>query len=246
MLDQLFFILAQVQQLVEILLALNELGGAEPAGDPRPLGVVFNDVAHRMDAPVNGAVGAEVLHLGLDAAAGGIQQGVHQLGDTLVLGGADGNHRNTQGLRHLLDIHAAAVAPQLVHHVQGDDHGHLQAHELQGQVQVPFNIGGIHNVEDGIGLGFQDKVPGDNFFLGIGTDGVNAGQVHYLVVGALDGTGFLIHSDTGEIAHMLVGAGEGIEKCGLSTVLIACQRKNHTVSSRRVIFRASSRRMVSS
>ena len=72
-LDQFFFILAQVQQLVEILLTLNELGGAEPAGDPRPLGVVFNDVAHRMDAPVNGAVGAEVLHLGLDAAAGGAQ-----------------------------------------------------------------------------------------------------------------------------------------------------------------------------
>ena len=129
-LNQLFFVLAQVQQFVKILLALNELGGAEPAGDSRPLGMVLNDMAHRVDAPVYRAVGTEVLYLGLDTAAGGRKQGVHQLGDAFIFGGADGNHRNPQGLRHLPHVHAAAVAPELVHHVQGDDHGHLQAHKL--------------------------------------------------------------------------------------------------------------------
>ena len=59
--------------------------------------------------------------------------------------------------------------------------------------------------------------------------------------------GFLIHRHTGEIAHMLVGAGQGVEQRGLAVVLIAGQGKYHTFSLfSTVICRASSTRSVSS
>ena len=44
-----------------------------------------------------------------------------------------------------------------------------------------------------------------------GLDGVNAGQVHHLMVGSLDYARLLIHRNAGEIAHVLIGAGEGVK-----------------------------------
>ena len=59
--------------------------------------------------------------------------------------------------------------------------------------------------------------------------------------------GLLIHRHAGEIAHVLVGAGQGVEQRGLAAVLIARQCKDHTVSLfSTVICRASSTRIVSS
>ena len=66
------------------------------------------------------------------------------------------------------------------------------------------------------------------------------------MVRATDGAYLLVYGDPGKIAHMLVGTGEGVEQGGLAAVLVACQCKNHRDSSFRVIFAASSRRMVSS
>ena len=51
---------------------------------------------------------------------------------------------------------------------------------------------------------------------------------------------------TGEVAHVLVGAGEGVEKRGFAAILIADQGENHTAASFTWIFVASSTRRVSS
>ena len=125
-LDELFLVLAQLEEVKEIRFSLDELGGGEPAGNPGPLGVVLDDVAHRVDAPVHRSVGAEVLHFGEHLVLGGGEEDVHQLGNALVLHGADGHHGNAQGLAHFLYIDASAVAGELVHHVQGDHRGNLQ------------------------------------------------------------------------------------------------------------------------
>ena len=220
-LDQLLLILAQLEQVEKLFLSLDELGGGEPAGDLGPLGVVLDDVAHRMDAPVHRAAGAEVQHLRQNPVLGSGKQGIHQLGDALVLGGADGHHGDPQCLTQLFYINAAAVAGELIHHVQGNHRGHLEGKQLQSQIQVPLDVGGIHNVEDGVRLGVQNKIPGDDFLLGIGPDGVNARQVHDLMVGAPDGAAFLVHGDPGKIAHMLIGSGEGVEQGGFAAVLVA-------------------------
>ena len=75
---------------------------------------------------------------------------------------------------------------------------------------------------------------------------INTGQVNHSMVRSLNSAGFLLHRNAWEIAHMLVGAGKGIEERSFATVLVACQSENHRLSSFRSIFLASSRRMVSS
>ena len=44
------------------------------------------------------------------------------------------------------------LARYLVHHVQRQHHGHLQLQQLQGQVEVPLDVGGVHNVDDAVRL----------------------------------------------------------------------------------------------
>ena len=67
----------------------------------------------------------------------------------------------------------------------------------------------------------KDEIPGHDLFLAIRAQGVNARQIHHGMIGALNGAGFLIYSHPGEIAYMLVGAGEGVEKGGFAAVLVA-------------------------
>ena len=152
-LDQFFFVLTQLQRIEKVLLALDELHGAEAAGDVDALGMILDDVAHRMDAPMHRPLGAEILHLGRHPAGGGVEKRIHQLGDALIFRRGNGNHRNTEGFRHLLHVHAAAVAHQLVHHVQGNHRRHLKRQELKRQIEVPLYVGGVHDVDNGVGLG---------------------------------------------------------------------------------------------
>ena len=245
-LDQFFFVLTQLQRVEKVLLALDELHGAEAAGDVDALGMILDDVAHRMDAPMHRPLGAEILHLGRHPAGGGVDKRIHQLGDALIFRRGNGNHRNTEGFRHLLHVHTAAVAHQLVHHVQGDHRRHLKRQELKRQIEVPLYVGGVHNVDNGVRSGFEDEIPGNDLLLRIGADGVNAGQVHHLMVSSLDYARLLIHRNTGEIAHMLIGAGKSVKQGGFAAVLVSRQCENHTVPSFSAIFRASSRRMVNS
>mgnify|MGYP000856511958 CR=1 FL=1 len=104
---------------------------------------------------------------------------------------------------------------------------------------------GVLEVGPGIGPLTQKKVPGDAFVPAVGTQGVDSGQIHCQMGGAPDGTGFLLHGDAGEIAHMLVCAGEGVEKGSFPAVWVTGQSEDHgRTSLRRVMFRASSRRRV--
>ena len=151
---------------------------------------------------------------------------VHQLVHALVLGSRDGNDRDAQQRLHLVDAHRAAVAPDLVHHVQRQHHGGVQLHQLHGQIQVALNVGGVHDVDDAGGLFADDELPGDDLLAGIRRHGVDAGQIgDFGLRVALDGTALAVHRHARKIAHMLVGAGELIEQGGLAAVLVAGQRK---------------------
>ena len=169
---------------------------------------------------------AEILPQGLFLVAGDVHRVAHQLVHALALGGGDGHHRHPQHLLHAVYVHRAAVAGHLVHHVQGDDHGQPHLQQLHAQVEVAFDVGGVHNVDDGLGLLFQHKVPGYQLFAGIGGHGIDAGQIRDAGLGiASDHAVFPVHGDAGEIAHMLVGAGELVEERGLAGILVAYQGK---------------------
>ena len=244
-LQQLLLVLVQAQALRQGLVPLDELRRAEAGGDVEPVGVVRDEVHHGVEAAVHrGIRPAEVRHLGQRPGPNGLHRLVDELADALVPCGGDGHHRNAERLTHLPHVDGAAVGVDLVHHVQGQDHGRPQLQELQCQVEVPLDVGGVHDVDDAVGLLVQDEIPGDDLLLGVGPQGVDAGEVHHCgVLHPPDLAGLPVHRDAGEVAHMLVGARQGVEEGGLAAVLVAGQGEDHRRTS---ILAASSRRSVSS
>ena len=232
---------SRASRLDDVLVPLDELGGGEADRDAGLFRVVLDLVDHRVDAAVDRAGGAEVVHRGVHLVPGGLDGDLHQLVHALVLHGGDGHHRDAQGLGEPLDVDGAAAGGDLVHHVQGQHHGDPHLHQLEGQVQIPLDIGGVHDVDEAVRLLVQDEVPGDDLLRRIGPDGVDARQIHHrAVLLAPDGAGLLIHRHAGEVAHVLVGAGELVEQCGLAAVLIAGQREDHVPATSTSILPASS------
>ena len=150
----------------------------------------------------------------------------NKLVDALVLGGGNRNDRNTEHGFHFVDADRAAVLAHLVHHIQRENHGDIQLHELHGQVEVALDVGGVDDVDDAAGLILQNKAAGDNFLAGIGRHGVDAGQVgDERIVMTANRAVLPVHGHAGEIADVLIGAGELVEEGRLAAVLIAGKGK---------------------
>ena len=212
----------QVQLGKHLLVPLKDLDGEPPqvlfvhqGGD----GLL--DVGHR----VLHAAGEHVGQLPGLAGLGGLhrqQGGVHA---ALPLEGGDLHHLAAQGVPQLFAVDLVAVFPHQVHHVHGHHHRDAQLNELGGEVQVALDVGAVHDVQDGVGLLLHQVVPGHHFLQGVGGQGIDAGQVlddDFLI--ALQPSLLLFHRDAGPVAHVLVGAGQGVEQRGLAAVRIARQR----------------------
>ena len=161
------------------LVSLDELGGCKAHGNAGALRVVVHQVADAVDATVKGAaigpVGrAEVQAARALAVARHVQRVLHELGDALVLGGADGNHRDAQQALQSVDVHGATVGRELVHHVERQHHGPVELHELEREVEVPLYVGGVDYVDDGIGVGVQDELAAHDLLAGVGRQRVDA------------------------------------------------------------------------
>ena len=87
-----------------------------------------------------------------------------QLVDALILRRGDGDDRDAQHGFHLIDLDRAAVSGHFVHHIQRDHHGDAHLQQLHGQVQIALDIGGVHDVDNGMGLILKDKIPGNQLF----------------------------------------------------------------------------------
>ena len=234
MLHQLQLVLVQRQSLPDGGVVLDELGGGKTHRQAGLFRMVLDLHRHRMDAPVHRAGAAEVGDGGAALLPHGLHRPVDQLLDALVFGGGDGDHRDAQQAFHLLHVDGAAVGPDLVHHVQSQHHGGLALDELQGQVQVALDVGGVHDVDDAVRLSLQQKLAGDDLLGGIGPDGIDARQVHHrAVLLPPDLAAFLVHGDAGEVAHVLIHAGELVEQGGLSAVLVSRKGEDHALSTSR-------------
>ena len=121
--------------------------------------------------------GAEILSSGALLVFGHMDGMVDQLGNAFVLGSRDRNDRHAKHLLHLVNQNRAAILPNLVHHVQRDDHRNIQLHQLHRQVQVPFNVCRVHDVDDALRMVVQNKLPGDNLLVRVGRHRINAGKI---------------------------------------------------------------------
>ena len=96
---------------------------------------------------------------------------------------------------------------------------------MQGEVEGALQVGGIDDVEQQIRLLALDEATGDLLVqarLLVG-QGIDAGQVHQGVVVPLGGKfpHFLVDGDPAPVAHLLAGAGQGVEQGGLAAVGVA-------------------------
>ena len=249
MLQQLPLVLVQLQPAGKLRVTLDELRRAEAGGYAEPVGMILNEMDDRVDAAVDRRiVRAEVRHSGQRLFPRGVDYAVDKLRHALALHGADGHDRYADETAELLHIDRAAVCVDLVHHVERDDRRHTQFEKLERKVEVALDIRRVDYIDDAVGLLVDDEVARDYLLLRIGAQGVYARQIdHGAVLYSPHLAGFLLDGDAGEVADVLVRAGQGVEERGLAAVLVSDKCKDHfEPPSRTSIFFASSMRSVSS
>ena len=67
----------------------------------------------------------------------------------------------------------------LVHKIQGQHQGALQLQQLDGEVEVAFQVGGVHDVQNGVRTFTDDEVPGHDLLHGVGGQRVDPRQIHH-------------------------------------------------------------------
>ena len=230
-LDSVELVAIQVKRLGHQLVALNQLGRRKAHRDVRRHGMVLDQVGNAVDAAMQCAavrsIGrTEVQATGALAEPRHVQGMIHQLADTLVAGSANGNNRHAQQALEQIDVHGAAVGRHLVHHVERDDHGAVELHKLQRQVQVTFDVGGVDDVDDGVGVFVQDELAADDLFARVRRQGVNAGQIGNACLGMVtDGAVLAVDRHARKVTDVLVGARKLVEQRGLTAVLVAGEGK---------------------
>ena len=226
-LDSVELIAIQVKRLGHQLVAFNQLGRRKTHRNVRRHGMVLDQVGNAVDAAMQctavRAIGrTEVQATGALAEPCHVQGMIHQLADTLVAGSANGDNRHAQQALEQVDVHGAAVGRHLVHHVERDDHGAVELHKLQRQVQVAFDISSVDDVDDGVGVFVQDKLATDDLFARVRRQRIDAGQVGNACLGMVtDGAVLAVDRHAGKVTDMLVGARKLVEQRGLTAVLVA-------------------------
>ncbi len=130
-------------------------------------------------------------------------------------------HRAAHGFSKRLRVDDVPVGTDHIHHVDGHDDRDPQFHQLGRQVQVPFQVGAVHDVQDRIGA-FRDEIrTGNNFFQGVRGKGIDTRQILEQHVRMTDqGTFFLFDSNAGPVADELVGTRQGVEQCRFAGIRV--------------------------
>ena len=135
----------------EVAVALDELRGGEAQRQALAADLGLDKMCNAVDGGVHRAA-AEVQTLRQQLVFCYRDGAAQQLAHALAGVGGDGDDGHGQGFLHGFDIYAAAAAGQLVHHVEGDDHGDVQLDELQRKVEAALDIGCVNDVDDGVRL----------------------------------------------------------------------------------------------
>ena len=151
---------------------------------------------------------------------------IDQFVDSFILHCRNGNYRNPQDLFQFVNPDGASVGSYFIHHIQSKNHRNAQFHQLHGKIEISFDIGCIHNVDNTGRLFIEQKISCHDLLTGIRGKRVDSRKVrHRSLRMTPDRSFFLVHSYTWKIPHMLIGAGQLVKKRRFATVLITGQRK---------------------
>ncbi len=171
MIQGLFLILCQIQGFANRGISLNQFGCGKSQRDSGGFRVILYQMHNAVQCPVNrSAIFVFVTKINsarLLLIFCNMNCMFYQLIDAFILGCRYGNNGNAKGFLHLIDIDGAAVAPYFIHHVQGQHNWYIQLHQLEGKIQIAFNIGGIHNVYDSGWFLIDNELSGYHFFIAV-------------------------------------------------------------------------------
>ena len=232
---QLFFALRDVlfqagpqiaaQGQLDLLIPLEDLDGVPPQAS-----LVHQAGDGLLDAGqgVLHAAGEHMGQLTTRGSPGCPDGGLRGLPAAQLFQGAHLHHRTAQRLPQPGEVDPAAALPHQIHHVHRHHHWQSQLYELGGEVQVPLNVGAVHDVQNGVRPLIHQVSPGHHLLQRIGGEGVDPRQVlNDHVPAASQPSLLLLHGDAGPVAHRLIGAGQVVEQGGFAAVRIARQRNSN-------------------
>ena len=149
-----------------------------------------------------------------------------ELPGALALDGCGLNDRHAELLRQLLYVDHVAALLDDIHHVQRDNDRNAHLEQLGGQVQVALDVGGVHQVHDGLRLLVYEIITRNDLLQRVRREGVDTRQVgdqDFLV--ALELAFLLFHGNTRPVADILGRTGQIVKHRGLAAVRVAgkCQ-----------------------
>ena len=161
--DTLQLVLIKAEGLDYELISLDEFGCRKANGNRRGTRVVLDQLGDAMDAAVECAVvrrvlgaRAEVDATGALAIARDVHRMLHELADTLVLGGGDGNHGHAELAREsrfTSMLPPLPVSSSIMLSAMHRRHGR-SVHELERQIEVALDVRRVDDVDDAVRLGF--------------------------------------------------------------------------------------------
>ena len=130
-----------------------------------------------------------------------------------------------QGDAELLRIDPILGSSDDVHHVQCDNNRNSKLHDLCRQIQVPFQIGRVYQIDDGIRLFVQQVIAADNFLQCVRGKRIDSRQVGDDDILVASEFPFLFFDRNARpVADILAAARQVVEHGRLAAVRVAGER----------------------
>ena len=94
--------------------------------------------------------------------------GVEEFADAFAVPGDRRTDRRPEQPAQLLHVERIPLGAEFVVHVQGHDGPQVHVDELGGQVEVPLDVGGVHDIDHHVRHRVDEVLPDVEFFGGIG------------------------------------------------------------------------------
>ena len=155
-----------------------------------------------------------------------------RLHDAGALQGGDLHHAAAELARQFGGIDLIAVLVHEVDHIDRDHHRDPEFGQLGRQVQVPFQVGAVEDIQDRVGALPDQVIPGDDLFERVGRERIDTRQVgdHNAVV-PFQFPLFLLDRHPRPVSDELVGTRQSVEQRRFPAVGVPRKCNTHSCFS---------------
>jgi len=107
----------------------------------------------------------------------GLEPGLHQSIESLASESHGGNDRHAQQSPHALMVDLESAPPGLVNQVERDHDRKAKIKQMEGEIQVPLQAGCVEDHQDGVRMGFEERLASHPLILRDGPDGIGAREI---------------------------------------------------------------------